>query len=71
MAMNLRLPICPKCNDTKYVARLTTVKTCVGAPEHVCTKCEICWGAHTSRGRMVGTIEEYKEYIYENNLNGK
>lgn len=41
---NLNLPICPKCNDTKYIKEVRVIPlkaTFVGAYE--CTKCEIEW----------------------------
>lgn len=37
MLDNLNLPICPKCNDTKYVKQEKSTKM-----DQVCYKCESC-----------------------------
>ena len=44
MTQNLKLPICPKCNDTKHVRKLGTIKLTPGSARHECKNCKIQWG---------------------------
>ena len=44
MTQNLKLPICPKCNDTKHVRKLGTIKLTPGSARHECKNCKIKWG---------------------------
>jgi hypothetical protein len=44
MSQNLKLPICPKCNDTKHVRKLGTIKLTPGSARHECKNCKIQWG---------------------------
>lgn len=44
MSQNLKLPICPKCHDTKHVRKLKTIKLIVGSERYECKKCSIEWG---------------------------
>lgn len=45
MSQNLKLPICPKCNDTKHVRKLKTIKLTIDSERYECKKCNIQWGA--------------------------
>lgn len=38
-----RLPLCPKCGDTKYVEAETTIKLSVPYRPYKCTKCDVRW----------------------------
>jgi len=42
---NLKLPICPKCHDTKHVRTLKTIKLTLSSERYECKKCNIQWGA--------------------------
>lgn len=44
MSQNLKLPICPKCNNTKHVRKLKTIKLIVGSERYECKNCRIEWG---------------------------
>ncbi len=47
MSQNLRLPICPKCHETKFVQTLKTIHLSVYSERYKCTSCEIQWGGST------------------------
>ena len=40
---NLNLPICPKCNETKFVTRETCTKLLPFLITHKCNDCNITW----------------------------
>jgi hypothetical protein len=58
MSENLKLPICPKCNDTKNVYELSTRRLDMSSTEWNCSECKIKW--HTVFER--GYIAEQDEY---------
>lgn len=43
-AENFELPICPKCNDTKYVEDVKTIKM-IYAKTYRCTMCDLEWNS--------------------------
>ena len=38
-----RIPLCPKCGDTKYVVQDRCTKTSIPYTPYHCTKCNIHW----------------------------
>ena len=68
--MNLRLPICPRCNDTKATHRAATVMLFAGGTtQYVCDDCNLrWWGSDHHIGTFmtptvfgVGNIEEERK----------
>jgi hypothetical protein len=60
-AMNLRLPLCPKCGDTKPVKKCETQLLLVSTTQFCCENCNIKWWAHPSH--CDGTIvDEHGEF---------
>lgn len=44
MSENLKLPICPKCNDTKNVYEMPAVRLVTSySTEYSCSECKIKW----------------------------
>jgi hypothetical protein len=59
MSENLKLPICPKCNDTKSVYELPAVRLIPSySTEYGCSECKIKWYTVFERGY----IAEQDEY---------
>lgn len=59
MSENLKLPICPKCNDTKNVYKLDTRRADMSSTEWNCSICKIKWCSTLSG---YGCITEQDEY---------
>lgn len=60
MFYNLRLPLCPKCGDTKFV--VDDVTLCVKLETvHRCSRCNIEWDAHRIKDEHGVTHSFYGE----------
>ncbi len=64
MTHNLRLPICPKCFDTKHVAESVTLAVKLG-PHYCCTKCNVEWSGCPPR------IKDEHGHVHTFNVNTK
>lgn len=53
MSENLKLPICPKCNDTKSVYKLNTRRLDMSSTEWNCSECKIKWYTAFERGYII------------------
>lgn len=57
MSENLKLPICPKCNDTKNVEELKIDRAVVFGNQYHCCFCNLSWWISiTGNGRIVEGI---------------
>lgn len=69
MAENLKLPICPRCNNTD-VRRVGTIKL-IHQVVYECEKCEVSWGWRYNRNNNLDSryntcIDEwFKDGLYE------
>ena len=43
---NLNLPICPKCNETKYITEEQCVKMLINLVTFRCQECKISWDGY-------------------------
>lgn len=59
MSENLKLPICPKCNDTKNVYKSFWQKTDMSFTEYNCSVCKIKWCSTPSGYGVISKHDKY------------
>lgn len=73
MLENLKLPLCPKCGDTKNVKDKNDYSQCViHQPNYECLTCEISWTPYKIVDNKTGTLYSChgempsRRYVYPN-----
>lgn len=54
-----RIPLCPKCGDTKFVVQERCTKCSIPYTPYICTKCNIRWESINRETNINGFPQDY------------